>query len=909
MTKLSVLKSVIILFLILILCASFFAGRVYAENAIPDPVPFPCDETDDPEYASGRPYQGSVCGDRPITYWCGNDIVVSLGSVSVPYCDPGSGQATTCPCTGSRCDRTGANKQKIDIDLTNVELPILGNTELTGNSQNAEDSMDDGTKVSNYVAWYLGGTNTKAEYGATDPTTKEGVSRIVDTSGPLKKLLPSTIQDATRLNTINSASLEVTYIPDGEGPPIEVLDPVTEPENHDQIVVCANKDGSGLFNWALDLLSLGKYTPAECYTEGGSKAKGDKVLRLKDWGENKLVFNIITNQVVGLSINILKLLYPSVPAGAIEKSIGDHWTYAKPPLPWDDGTGKSFASDIEYQKAYKEWRGNACVIIPIINKLVCIGNVFVPSIYSEMYPFVPLANTSDKQGSHLVTNTHLTITRAEFECPSEGCYQIWHSAGLKLPHSAESYQLSQSLKSTYLPATESGSVKVGLYPGATTPNDVENNSTCRIIPSRTNPGDDVVFDNHKSHIEVDVQYKITEIKCTNPKYIFSDNLGIWKWDADCSSEIYATINTVSKTAYANEIWSNTVAGSDSIFRRIYPKTGVGAPVSCIADTPASSNVTYTLSGNSTSGLSLLRVIEPDKSIVSGGEDADSIDAQLYYPHYGGVLDYFLNGIQQALRPKEFGTGTPENGQYCSNIACGELPDLPKAAGACKMGSNRVLSTPQALNDIVEAAAETYKVPPTLILGVMYGEGAFNPGRYHWTDTNVKNWATCQRIPNCTPGGNIINSVVPFIGPYWENLAVKILPDLQKIDPAKQVTDPCNLLDAIYGLAKDLHDNAGGSAALTGKTCFGVTMSSTNPTSCDWSPSQYETSIRVWEFGTAYNSTYTCATKENSCATGGGADAACPGGDNCETINNRYPNPSHNACVWNIATSGGTGGGP
>ena len=43
----------------------------------------------------------------------------------------------------------------------------------------------------------------------------------------------------------------------------------------------------------------------------------------------------------------------------------------------------------------------------------------------------------------------------------------------------------------------------------------------------------------------------------------------------------------------------------------------------------------------------------------------------------------------------------------------------------------------------------------------------------------------------------------------------------------------------------------------------------------------------------------CMTIENGCAIGGIA-AACPAGDTCETINNRYSSPSHNACVWDVA---------
>jgi hypothetical protein len=227
-----------------------------------------------------------------------------------------------------------------------------------------------------------------------------------------------------------------------------------------------------------------------------------------------------------------------------------------------------------------------------------------------------------------------------------------------------------------------------------------------------------------------------------------------------------------------------------------------------------------------------------------------------------------------------------------------------------MGSSSI-NIPQSFKDIVSAAAQTYNTPPNLILGVMYGEGAFNSGsysRYDWTEANVKNWATCLPLPHCSGPDS---SIVAFPG-TWDALAQRILPDLQKIDPAKTQADPCNLLDATFALAKDLHDNAGGSSELTGKSCLGITMSSTNPTNCAWNSSQYETSIRVWEFGTQWGDTVngflTCATKAGSCATGGGVAAQCPTdtAGATDTCDNSTGANSHNACVYAKATEGGSG---
>jgi hypothetical protein len=109
------------------------------------------------------------------------------------------------------------------------------------------------------------------------------------------------------------------------------------------------------------------------------------------------------------------------------------------------------------------------------------------------------------------------------------------------------------------------------------------------------------------------------------------------------------------------------------------------------------------------------------------------------------------------------------------------------------------------------------------------------------------------------------------------------------------------MDAIFALTKDLSQSQYGSSAFSGKTCYGISLNSGSGGSgdCSWDDHDYETAIRIWEFGTAYTSTVTCATKSGSCASGGGLAAACPGGDLCEKTGGSG-NTSHNACLWDVA---------
>jgi len=239
-----------------------------------------------------------------------------------------------------------------------------------------------------------------------------------------------------------------------------------------------------------------------------------------------------------------------------------------------------------------------------------------------------------------------------------------------------------------------------------------------------------------------------------------------------------------------------------------------------------------------------------------------------------------------------------------------VPDLPISDASCTTSSNSfklgssVYTLPDSLMKAISSAASTYKVPASLIVGVIYGEGAFNSGTQLLDENFVsEHLKSCVAMPNCDENSSTINGIFQFYTSNWSDVKDAI----KKIAPDREA-HYCNLLDEIFAIAENLSKNRSGSPAFSGQTCFGIPL---NPgigasTSCSWSDSDIETAIRIWEFGTAYNSTYGCATKRDSCATGGGQAANCEtGGDTCETINNRQyyaGQPSHNACLWDAYTN-------
>jgi hypothetical protein len=127
----------------------------------------------------------------------------------------------------------------------------------------------------------------------------------------------------------------------------------------------------------------------------------------------------------------------------------------------------------------------------------------------------------------------------------------------------------------------------------------------------------------------------------------------------CTKNIDIALSTTSNTPNIDSIWSRLVAGPEAIFKRIFPKTNTEGSVGKIIDIPGSTNISYSGSG------------------------VNQADASLKFPHIGGISEYFLKGIQTALRPKGFGdpiTFGPNDNKEITSIDCdqsaGEV-SLPK----------------------------------------------------------------------------------------------------------------------------------------------------------------------------------------------------------------------------------------
>lgn len=763
---------------------------VGAQVPVPS-TPVPCGKVTDPEFHSLRPYQASPCNEKISgAAFCGNGIAiteqVSRTQSTSPSKDP---DCTLIDARTSRyeCTYNTHVERNIAIDLSDAELPILGNTEQVTNSQNQNEELDDAEKTNEYVSWYLSGTTWKPEYSL------DSADKLVNFSGPINKLLPWDIQAQARIETIKRAGVD----------------------RHNQVVT---PDGTRLEAWegeiAPSLLSI----PAKLYD-----------LILPDW---LVVF-------------------------------GEPWNERIPPL------AKDFEDDLEYRKAYQEWRGKSCVIVtmPIVNlrNLLCVENLLRPNEWANNFSYIPLSSTEDREGSVAITEFGIKATSPDAEVKNQK-FTNQTPAELFFAHTEEASELATLLQSTYAPGGSSaGSApSVGIAP-----------NNCSLVNIRSNPGDQLF----PGEISGDLSYDI-EFSCD---YEIPDTG--WK-PKECQKDVLVSLGTITKTPLADEIWAKLVAGSRGVFKRIYPKVGEGGALECLADIPAATEVTYQGEG---------------LGVVTNPEERAGQSPELYFPHLGGVYEYFLKGIQTALRPKGYGEQVIA-GQNCQNLTCssgkiGGLPELPPTSGSCGLSNKSRLggadlSKLPTLVKIVEAAADAYKTPPGLILGIMYGEGVFNEGRYEWTDENVRNWSMgCTTMPSCTPGV-WPSEVVHYYEPYWESVkdAVKV------VDPSRE-PNPCNLMDNIFAIARDLHGNSG-APSFAGKTCFGIPLKTgaANPNSCSWGPSDIETAIKVWETGAQDM----CVTERGGCATGGLSAVCSKGGDNCEKVTDPTPHSSHNGCVWDVS---------
>lgn len=168
------------------------------------------------EFHPLRPYPASACdllipkskpeatqtkNKKYITYACGTSIDYRGDQYFDPYGTEGDygGEITAADgtsytlteCVGddpipetdtwqATCYRTV--KYEITANFRDSNVGILGNTQMTG--------LKDEQKISNYLSWYFTGTTQIGDRDHLDPNDEDDIYRLVNFSGPIRKLLP-----------------------------------------------------------------------------------------------------------------------------------------------------------------------------------------------------------------------------------------------------------------------------------------------------------------------------------------------------------------------------------------------------------------------------------------------------------------------------------------------------------------------------------------------------------------------------------------------------------------------------------------------------------------------------------------------------------------------------------------------
>ncbi len=308
-----------------------------------------------------------------------------------------------------------------------------------------------------------------------------------------------------------------------------------------------------------------------------------------------------------------------------------------PPVPED----QSITSFKDYWLKFQRWVGRACPDVPVLGA-ACSNLVQDNPWWTTLFSFMPTSSTEDRIGEVALSNAQ-PVQNEGFEMLG---YQSTYKNGNKEPlyfaHMQENLNLARQLQFTF--------ASKDLPQDANIPaiNDIDTSATrppfCEIVHSRTNSGDNLWARNTEQPdyknpdsegITANVNFtaKITCVVNQNADGTFPP-CKVSAWVADY------TVQT--ETPEIDNVWNRLVGGQASVFRMIYPKVGEGTPVTKIKDLPGSTIAQYSTTGTGA-----------DVNALVGNPDTHAGGPQVFFPHLGGISDYFLKGIQKALRPQGF----------------------------------------------------------------------------------------------------------------------------------------------------------------------------------------------------------------------------------------------------------------
>lgn len=531
------------------------------------------------------------------------------------------GQCT--PIGGNTYECTVQGAAELSVNLDESEFPILGNTELVPNFINSQNLLDFKTRVNEYVGWYLhGALNVSTEDHNTNPDD------ILSYSGPLNKLLPQTRQFAKRNETVQEGT-------DGE-------------VRHNQVVGCTSH-----------------------------------ITQIPLVNTETLIMNCLVRNIANFFVFDKYYLsdWAGKPVGGLPR--GSEFAPVE----------ESYPNSTEWLRGYKSWRGFSCS--PWGTPLICFPDF--ESWNSKLFTYIPYTSTEDRKGNLVIKDDQLygsgepqLIGTPTFTTPSNDPRDRRQEV-LYFAHTEEVAEAAELLQRTYVSKDKAESSAENST--ESDKKDPRQAQGCMILDVRTNPGDDLYAEYDEPgpggtetlepgllgtlNYEAKFTCEFPDItSCINqcdlgPLDQYGACLQACQNQSTCRKDVLVSIPMESNVPLMDEIWHRLVEGDMGVFKRFYPKFGPDAPIEQVVDIPGVTSGEYLAVG-------------PNVTALAGdpSQNKPGSNAEIYFPHLGGVSEYFLNGIQTALRPKGFanqplaGVVTPPSTTPGTGIPGDSAPEGP-----------------------------------------------------------------------------------------------------------------------------------------------------------------------------------------------------------------------------------------
>lgn len=368
-----------------------------------------------------------------------------------------------------------------------------------------------------------------------------------------------------------------------------------------------------------------------------------------------------------------------------------------------------------------------------------------------------------------------------------------------IPHLKETFVLSKILQAFFNPLSiinvkdakeliapliprstdPTGQVKTGdapdIAPSFTGSNQYNYDGQCRVDNVRVNPGDDLLGPKITGSLQYTQKFTYRPIdttKCNREGSRSEPCCG--GYDAEkgrCTRPADVKLDTKGRmiagvnSPLLEELNKNLVVGDQSVFKRIYPK-----------NLPAEIKEIPSVADYKTSeGTS-----------------------KLYFPHLGTIYDYFLKGIQKALRPFIEGSQITKSGD------CNDVAAQTKVQRMCpNFGGQESLNSPCLINGelqkLIEDAANSAGIPPDILAAVVSIEtrnGIFGLAKSDLSEPYLCSANDCGAMgaTQLLTGFGVQSSCSQAAGlDNWSTYACRTSQD--------QIPNPGNIHDSLYAGAR------------------------------------------------------------------------------------------------------------